>query len=117
MDEVSPLLEPLERGNDTINCLRKNFWLLFILLIWITIWIISTITVDEPKIYIQQIYIPTLDQSENYSAATVNPSLFFDLKFENSMKDHSLSYGNTNITFFYVSNYITRRLSVANSPG
>lgn len=38
-----------------------------------------TITVDTPKIYVQQIYIPALDRSEDSSAAP----LFFDLKFEN----------------------------------
>lgn len=43
-----------------------------------------TITVDTPKIYVQQIYIPApLDRSENSSAAPLNPTLFFDLKFEN----------------------------------
>ncbi|EYU24920.1 hypothetical protein MIMGU_mgv1a022078mg [Erythranthe guttata] len=67
-----------------------------------------------PKLYLQQLYIPALDLSENPTAAAdapVNPTLFFDLKFVNPTEGHIISCGDGEVTFFYGSG---RSLDVAN---
>ncbi|KAL8031482.1 hypothetical protein ABFX02_13G028200 [Erythranthe guttata] len=124
-DETSPLLQPLERRRfSTLSYICMNYWFIFIILITLiicfvsifTIWLVSTFVVDMPKLYLQQLYIPALDLSENpiattAAAAPVNPTLFFDLKFVNPTKGHIISCGDGEVTFFYG---FGRRLDVAN---
>ncbi|XP_037492481.1 protein NDR1 [Jatropha curcas] len=48
---------------------------------------------SKPKCFLQQIYIPTLNQ-------TLNTTLFFELKLENTNKDKGVYYDPVNVTFF-----------------
>ncbi|KAL8031466.1 hypothetical protein ABFX02_13G026800 [Erythranthe guttata] len=82
--------------------------LCLIVSIVITILAGLTYTIKRPHCYIQEFYVPALDLSLN--STVVNPCLFFDLAFENIMKDHSVRYGDVNLTFSYgrsaVANYV-----------
>lgn len=76
----------------------------------ITLWIGLSFNLKGPRCYIQDFYVPALDLSETTSNTTINPCLFFDLALENILNDHSLRYGDVNLTFSYgrnaVANYI-----------
>ncbi|KAL7086899.1 hypothetical protein ACP275_13G031200 [Erythranthe tilingii] len=106
-DQDSPFLRPLERRRlSTLINIWKDHWItICVVLIFGGIWFSTTFNVDMPKLYLQQIYVPALDLSENPTAAAaaapVNPTLFFDIRFENPMADHSNSYGDGEIAFFY----------------
>ncbi|EYU24898.1 hypothetical protein MIMGU_mgv1a017860mg, partial [Erythranthe guttata] len=61
-----------------------------------------TYTIKRPHCYIQEFYVPALDLSLNSTTtAVINPCLFFELAFENIMADHSVRYGDVNLTFSY----------------
>ncbi|KAI3469821.1 hypothetical protein Pfo_026484 [Paulownia fortunei] len=101
-EEFSPLLEPL--NSDSIGgCIGKYVWL--IITLPITVWIMLTFRIHMPNCHLQQLYLPALDLSDisntTAAAAAINPSLFFDLKLENTMNDHSVLYGDINLTFYY----------------
>ncbi|KAI3469827.1 hypothetical protein Pfo_026490 [Paulownia fortunei] len=100
-EEFSPLLEPL--NSDSIGgCIGKYVWL--IVTLPVTVWIMLTFRIHMPKCHLQQLYVPSLDLSDitnTTAAAAVNPSLFFDLKLENTMNDRSVLYGDINLTFYY----------------
>ncbi|KAG8386901.1 hypothetical protein BUALT_Bualt03G0197000 [Buddleja alternifolia] len=76
----------------------------------ITLWIGLSFNLKGPRCYIQEFYVPTLDLSQNHSNSTnsTNPSLFFDIALKNILDDHSIRYGDVNLTFSY------RRNAVAN---
>ncbi|KAL7086867.1 hypothetical protein ACP275_13G029100 [Erythranthe tilingii] len=92
------------------------------LMVSIVIIILAGLTykIKRPHCYIQEFYVPALDLSLNSisnnnrtsttTAVLINPCLFFDLAFENIMTDHSVRYGDVNLTFSYgrsaVANYV-----------
>ncbi|KAG8386903.1 hypothetical protein BUALT_Bualt03G0197200 [Buddleja alternifolia] len=90
----------------------KQSCLCFIPTLAITLWVGLSFNLKGPRCYIQEFYVPTLDLSQTTSNSTtiINPSLFFDVTLKNILDDHSIRYGDVNLTFSYgqnaVANYI-----------
>ncbi|KAK4425448.1 hypothetical protein Salat_1738800 [Sesamum alatum] len=111
-EEFSSLLEPLaECELDNIgDCIGK--YICIIITLPLTIWFMLTFRIHMPKCHLQQLYLPSLDLSNGTAAAaTINPTLFFDLELENTMNDHSVRYSDINLTFYYGPN---RNFTIAN---
>ncbi|KAL0362265.1 UNVERIFIED_CONTAM: hypothetical protein Scaly_1181700 [Sesamum calycinum] len=66
----------------------------------------------KPTCSIEHFYVPSLNTTDNSSAARNNHTLYFDLKLKNGMKDKAVYYANINLTFFYTQN--TSTIPVAN---
>ncbi|XP_057790754.1 uncharacterized protein LOC131007867 [Salvia miltiorrhiza] len=59
----------------------------------------------KPRFYIQEIYIPSLNNSNTHNNATnLNTSIFIDLKFKRVVAHVPLRYEDVNITLYYGSN-------------
>ncbi|KAG8386902.1 hypothetical protein BUALT_Bualt03G0197100 [Buddleja alternifolia] len=85
--------------------------LLLLLAAPIIIFALSFVT-HKPRLYIEDFYIPALNNSTDLSNTTrLNTFIFIDLKLENVMPFNGLRYDDVNLTFFYGSN---RSLAVAN---
>ncbi|KAK4438625.1 hypothetical protein Salat_0197000 [Sesamum alatum] len=63
-----------------------------------------TLVTHKPKFYIEDLYIPALNNSTQSNATRLNTFIFFDLKLQNVMPFNGLRYGDVNLTFFYGSN-------------
>ncbi|KAK4427866.1 hypothetical protein Salat_1555600 [Sesamum alatum] len=111
-EEVAFLVEPLEDCDPERiqDCIGRYIWI--IITLPVTIWFMLTFRIHMPKCHLQQLYLPSLDLSNGTAAAaTINPTLFFDLELENTMNDHSVRYSDINLTFYYGPN---RNFTIAN---
>ncbi|PIN14237.1 hypothetical protein CDL12_13134 [Handroanthus impetiginosus] len=76
----------------------------------IILWIGLSFNLKGPRCFIKEFYVPALDLSQPTTSNTTNPFLFFDLALKNILDDHSIRYGEVNLTFSYnrtpVANYI-----------
>ncbi|KAL1560700.1 hypothetical protein AAHA92_10883 [Salvia divinorum] len=55
----------------------------------------------KPRLYIQELYVPALNNSTMYNSTTLNASIYIDLKFKRVLAVVPISYGDVNITLFY----------------
>lgn len=58
----------------------------------------------EPRLYVQELYVPALVNSTRYNSTSFNTSIYMDLKFKRVSTFIALSYVDLNITLFYNSN-------------
>ncbi|EYU24878.1 hypothetical protein MIMGU_mgv1a018062mg [Erythranthe guttata] len=79
----------------------------------ITMWTALSVNLVGQYCYLHEFYVPALDLSQNSTSNntnTINPCLFFDIAFQNVLTDHSVRYGDVNVTFSYgrseVANYV-----------
>ncbi|KAG8369833.1 hypothetical protein BUALT_Bualt14G0054800 [Buddleja alternifolia] len=111
-EEFSALLKPLHESESIEQCVGKYLWL--IITLPITVWFMLTFPIHMPNCHLQQLYLPSLDLISNThdpNITAINPTLFFDLKLENTMNDHSIRYGDINLIFYYGPN---RNVNIAN---
>lgn len=88
--------------DDCVDCcgyVAACLILLSIIIIPITFFSLSMVT-KNPKIYVQDLYIPALNGTPSSDATF----FFVDLKLHNAMHYNGLSYGDLNLTFFYGGN-------------
>ncbi|KAK4386991.1 protein NDR1 [Sesamum angolense] len=98
-------------GDDAADCRRCCCSFIFTsgltaLFMWLSL------RTCKPTCSIENFYVPSLNTTDNSSAARNNHTLYFDLKLKNGMKDKAVYYANINLTFFYTQN--TSRIPVAN---
>ncbi|XP_057793356.1 uncharacterized protein LOC131009978 [Salvia miltiorrhiza] len=55
----------------------------------------------KPRFYIQEIYIPSLNNSNTHNATNLNTSIIIDLKFKRVVAFVPLRYEDVNITLYY----------------